>query len=189
MCLTSDVSLDSFRLYQWWEWLVWKTFFSSRIDFLALNTVCVLENSQICIWARPLSSTPTSMSNRPLDISSWHVQTWTPFYFLQSLLHPQPLHISWCRLYPSGLSVPKPWSHSWLFSLLPSIQCVHRFSWLYLQNSSRKESLLPASSEPPTSLGLDYCLVVSTCIADSFIPCKFLLKCYLLMEDHPNNLI
>lgn len=56
MCLTLDMSLDCFSpdlvsdegdLYE-------RSFFSSRINFMILNTVCMLKNSQICIWARPL---------------------------------------------------------------------------------------------------------------------------------------
>lgn len=76
----------------------------------------------------------TFICSSPLDISGWHVKNWTPSFSPKSLPPPQPLHLSWWSLHPSSLSVQKPWSHPWLFCLIPSIQFVSKFCWFCLQN-------------------------------------------------------
>lgn len=62
-------------------------------------------------------------------------------------------------------------------TLQSSTQCVHKFSWLTFRIDPEKShfspALLPGSSKPPTSLGLDYCQVFSTCMVNSFMTVRF----------------
>lgn len=72
-----------------------------------------------------------------LDISGWHVQNWTPC-ISSKVCSTHSLNIStgdtpsFWPLNSKGLEL------SSILQLIPNIQCVSKFEWFYIQNTSKK---------------------------------------------------
>lgn len=157
MCLTLDMSLHCFSpdlvsdegdLYE-------RSFFSSRINFMILNTVCMLKNSQICIWARPLFELQLVYLTSPLDFSNSHVQNWTLFppkcapptaYIYQSLQTILPA--SWFK--NPGIILDSSIFYPVSSALANSVGSVFKID--PEKSHLSPSALLLSSSKPPTSL-------------------------------------